>query len=76
MADPERGALKLVIILAITFLGAGLISVALYFLDCSAHHIPSRPVIGALRAWPALVGVICLIKSRAIAAWLSDLLAL
>jgi len=76
MADPERGALHLVRIIAVTFLGAGVISVVLYFLECSAYHHPVSPFWAAYRSWPAIVGIICLIKSKAIAAWLSDLLDL
>jgi hypothetical protein len=76
MADPERGALHLVRIIAVTFLGAGVISIVLYFLECSAYHRPVSPLWAAYRSWPAIVGIICLIKSKAIAAWLSDLLDL
>ena len=76
MADPERGVLHLVRIIAVTFLGAGVISVVLYFLECSAHHQPVGPAMVLLHTWPGVVGIICLIKARALAAWLSDLLDL
>jgi hypothetical protein len=76
MVDPERGALNLVRIIAVAFLGAGVISVVLYYLECSAHHTPSRLLVGIWRAWPFLLGIIGLIKSKALASWLSDLLDL
>jgi hypothetical protein len=76
MADPERGVLKLVRIIAVTLLGAGVINVVLYFLECSAHHQPVNPFLVALRTWPAIIGIICLIKSKSLAVWLSDLLDL
>jgi hypothetical protein len=78
MDDPERGVLKLVRIIAVAFLGAGVVNVVLYILECSApaHRVPVNPLWVALESWPAIIGIICLVKSKPIASWLSDLLDL
>jgi len=78
MDDPERGVLKLVRIIAVAFLGAGVINIVLYILECvaPAHPVPVNALWVTLRSWPAIIGIICLIKSKPIAAWLSDLLDL
>ncbi len=62
----------LVRVIAVAFLGAGAVSILLYFLDCSVHHTPFSPLWAAVRGWPALIGIAGLIKGKALAGLLSD----
>lgn len=86
MESPERGALGLVRLLAICLIALGLLDAAMYFtqyltpyLNAHAHHEaqPAAPLNifrVILDAIPIIAGIVALIKAKAIAEWLSDLI--
>jgi hypothetical protein len=74
MESPERGALMLVRIIALAFIGWAVAELALYFAICHHKNLPAEITPIVLKSLPLLVGVIILIKSKALAEWVSDLL--
>lgn len=76
MESPERGALMLVRIIALAFIGWAVAETALYYAVC--HHNQQPLAVGKIivKLLPLLVGLVLLVKSRAIAEWLADRLDL
>ena len=73
--DPsQRGALLFVRFLASCLLGLSAIFLALLYVDQAVNHHPAAILTTLLRALPALVGVVMLVKARPLAEWLADLL--
>jgi hypothetical protein len=72
MDAPERGALMLVRFIAVSLVGVSLVELALYWAVSAAHHTPVQIFPCALKSIPAALGVICLIKARALAQWIAD----
>jgi hypothetical protein len=72
MDAPERGALMLVRFIALSLIGVAIVEVALYWVEASTHHEPVEILACILKAFPAMVGLVILIKARAIAEWISN----
>jgi uncharacterized membrane protein YhaH (DUF805 family) len=76
MEAPQRGALMLVRFTAIALICLTILQLSLYLLDYRFHDHPLPPILCALWTIPFIIGVAVLIKSKAIAAWISDRLDL
>jgi hypothetical protein len=74
MDAPERGALMLVRFIAVSLIGISVIEIALYWVVSSVHHAPMQTFPCILKSIPAVAGIAILIKAKAFANWLSDLL--
>ena len=72
MDAPERGALMLVRFIAATLIGWAVVDVALYWFLCQHNHVPMKIFPCILKSIPALLGIVVLIKARAIAEWISN----
>ena len=78
MDAPERGALKLVWFLAAALVLVSLVEIGLYLTVCWVPQ-PPQPVAILPLVWksiPAWLGVIILIKAKALAEWISERLDL
>jgi hypothetical protein len=79
MEADQHGALTLVRIIGVILVVATILELGLYWAECSLHkpepvHMQALPII--FRSIPALLGVVVLIKSRAIAEWVAEKLDL
>lgn len=85
MDSSERGALGLVRLVAICIILVGLLDAGIYFTQylmpyATQHHPPNQhlPPVSVLRvildSIPVIIGIVVLIKARAVAEWLSDLI--
>jgi hypothetical protein len=74
MESPERGALMLVRIIALALIGWAVAELALYWAVCHHKNISPEVIPIILKSLPFIAGVIILIKSKALAEWVSDLL--
>ena len=72
MDAPDRGALMLVRFIAVALIGVAVVEVALYWVVASSRHEPVEILPCILKSVPAVVGLVVLIKARAIAEWISD----
>jgi H+/Cl- antiporter ClcA len=72
MDAPNRGALTLVYFIAIALTGYGLLEMGLYWGECLAHKQPVKWLHFAPPAVPLVVGVILLVRAKAVAKWLVD----
>jgi hypothetical protein len=72
MDAPERGALMLVRFVAVALMFVTLVEIVLYLVVSSAHHAPPEIFPCVLKSIPFLLGVVILIKSKALAAWVSE----
>lgn len=74
MDAPPRGALILVRFVAAGLIGMGLLDSGLYLAECFVRHLTILPGRVLVEILPLLAGVPVLIKARALADWLSELL--
>jgi hypothetical protein len=76
MEAPERGALTLVRLIGVMLLVITVLELGLYLAECfnPRHPQPMQVMPVVLRSLWAVVGVVILVRARAIAEWLSDLL--
>jgi hypothetical protein len=72
MDAPERGALMLVRFIAAALMAISVVELALYWLESDVHHTPLQTSCGVLLAVPFVLGVVILVKARAVAEWISD----
>jgi len=72
MDAPERGALMLVRFIAVSLICVSVVELVLYWALSSSHHTPLQTLPCVLKCIPAVVGIVVLIKARAVAQWLSD----
>jgi hypothetical protein len=72
MGAPDRGALMLVRFIAVSLLAVTVVNFALYWVVSSTHHEPMQIFPSVLKSIPALIGFILLVKSKAVAGWISD----
>jgi len=66
----------LVRIIALALVGWAVAELALYWADCHFHNHPAEIITIIVKSLPLLAGVVILVKARALAEWLSDLLDL
>jgi hypothetical protein len=78
MDAPERGGLTLVRLVGVMLVVATILELGLYWAKCSlpAHRVPVELIPVLLRLIPALLGIVVLIRARAIADWISNALDL
>ena len=74
MDAPERGALMLVRFIGVALIGWAIAEIALYWAISSHNGKPLEVIPLVLKSLPFIAGVVVLIKSRAIAEWVSDFL--
>jgi hypothetical protein len=72
MDAPERGALMLVRFVAVALMFVTLVEIVLYLVVSSAHHAPVEIFPCVLKSIPFVLGVVILIKSKSLAAWVSE----
>jgi hypothetical protein len=78
MDAPERGALMLVRLIGGLLIVASILELGLYWAKCwnPNHRVPVEAVPVLFRLIPAVFGFVVLIKAKAIAEWLANLLDL
>jgi hypothetical protein len=77
MESSQRGALQLVRLIAVCLMVLGLLDGGLYFTQWLAPHHPRAPlniVRVGLDSVPIILGIVVLIKSKALAEWLADMI--
>ena len=76
MDAPERGALMLVRLIGGLFVVATILELGFYWAKCTAAKpaVPVEAVPCVLRLIPAWIGFVILLKARAIAEWISNIL--
>ena len=52
--------------------GLSVLELGLYAADCLAHHLPIQISHGVLLSLPFFLGVVILVRARAIAEWLAN----
>jgi hypothetical protein len=72
MDAPDRGALMLVRFTAVALIGWTVVEFALYWVVSQHNHTPMKIFPCMLKSVPAVLGVVALIKSKALAQWISD----
>jgi hypothetical protein len=72
MDAPDRGALMLVRFIAVSLMGIALVNLALYWVVSSTHHEPMETFPCVLKSIPAVIGLVVLIKAKAVAEWISN----
>jgi len=76
MDAPERGALMLVRFIAATLIGWALVEIALYLVICRHNQTPVKAFPCLIKSLPLLIGLVVLIKAKALAQWVSEKLDL
>lgn len=78
MDAPQRGALTLIRLIGALLIVATILELGLYWAMCANPQNPQpvRVIPILLHAIPAVVGFVILLKSKAIAEWLSNILDL
>jgi hypothetical protein len=77
MEAPNRGALMLVWLIGASFVLGTILALGLYWARCAFAKplpVPVEVLPCVWRLIPAAIGFAILIKARAIAAWISDML--
>jgi hypothetical protein len=72
MDAPDRGALMLVRFIAVSLLAVTLVNLALYWVITQHNRIEMTIFPCVLKSIPAVVGLVLLVKARAVAEWISD----
>ena len=62
----------LVRLIAVAFIGWTAVELALYWLVCDHKHVPMKVIPVTTKSLPLAIGLILLIKSKAVAQWISD----
>jgi hypothetical protein len=72
MDAPERGALMLVRFIAVALIGWALVDFSLYWIISQHNNTPMKIFPCVQKSIPAVLGIAGLIKSKALAQWISD----
>jgi len=72
MDAPERGALMLIRVVAAALIGWAVADIALYCVLRQHKNLPVEIIPCILKSISGVLGVVCLIKSKAIAEWISE----
>ena len=72
MDAPDRGALMLVRFIALSLIGVTLVNLALYWVVSQHNHSGMTIFPCVLKSIPAVIGLVVLIRARAIAGWISN----
>ena len=62
----------LIRVVAAALIGWAIVDIALYVVICQHKNVPVETFTCVLKSISAVLGVVCLIKSKAIAEWISD----
>ena len=76
MEATERGALTLVQLVGVLYVVASMLELGLYWAKCAnpRHPVPVEAIPCALKLIPAAIGLVILIKAKAVAEWISNIL--
>jgi hypothetical protein len=74
MDAPERGALMLVRFIAAALIGWAMVDSALYYAIARHNNTALAALPFILKSIPAVIGLIVLIKAKAIAEWVADMM--
>jgi hypothetical protein len=76
MDAPERGALMLVRLIGALFVVASILELGLYWAECAFAKppVPVEKIPCVLKLIPAAIGLVILIKAKALAEWISNIL--
>ena len=74
MDAPERGALMLVRFIAAALIGWTIVELVLYWAVCDHNHTAMQALPCILKLVPLLLGIMVLIKAKALAEWISNIL--
>jgi hypothetical protein len=72
MDAPERGALMLVRFVAAALIGWAVVDLALYWLIAQHNHTVLKIFPCIMKSIPCVLGIVILIKARAVAEWVSN----
>ncbi|HEY3761123.1 MAG TPA: hypothetical protein VGN23_05200 [Verrucomicrobiae bacterium] len=74
MSAPARGALMLVRLVAVCVIVIGLLDVGLYLTQCfePKHRAPVKPSPIIWNLIPTVIGIVILVRARAISEWVAD----
>ena len=72
MDASERGALMLVRFVAVALVGWTIVDFALYWAVSQHDHTPMKIFPCVLKSIPALLGIVMLVRAKAVAQWISD----
>jgi len=57
---------------AVSLIGITAVELALYWVVSSSHHTPMETFPCVLKSIPAVLGIVILIKAKAVAEWISN----
>ncbi|MGB8369318.1 MAG: hypothetical protein ACLPYZ_13345 [Limisphaerales bacterium] len=72
MDAPPRGALMLVRFTAAAVVGVSALELLLYLAEQHQHHLPPGIVHSTFLSLPIVLGVVILVRARAVAEWISN----
>jgi hypothetical protein len=72
MDAPDRGALMLVRFIAVSLMGVTLVNWVLYWVVAQHNHTEVTIFSWVLKSIPAVIGLVFLIKAKALAEWISN----
>jgi hypothetical protein len=72
MEAPDRGALMLVRFIAASLIGWAVVELALYWVISQHNNTPMKAFPCVLKSIPAVLGIVVLIKAKALAEWISN----
>ena len=72
MDAPDRKALMLVRFIAVSLMGVTVVDLGLYWAMSASHHTPMETFPCVLKSIPAVLGIVTLVKARAVAEWISN----
>ncbi len=62
----------LIWLIATAIIGWTAVELALYWLICDHKHVPMKAILVGAKSLPLAIGLVLLIKSKAVAQWISD----
>ena len=62
----------LVRFIAVSLIGVTVVELVLYWVVSSSHHMPMQTFPCVLKSIPAVLGIVILIKAKAVAEWISN----
>jgi hypothetical protein len=72
MDEPPRGALILVYFSAAAMLTVGALDLVLYLVEQHQHHLSPGMVHSVFLSLPIVLGLVILVRAKAIAEWISN----
>lgn len=74
MDAPERGALTLVRLIGVVLIVWTILDLGLYWAKCAnpKHPMPVEVIPVLLKSISAVIGILILVRARAIATWISE----